>query len=164
MLVTVQENSSEDEDLREQILEGIASDRNKTDIAEDLGISRWTVKKEIRKMKYLGDPDLSEAREARQKVREEKQERLDSEKKHVKQNERFRELTGMSLKEKSFRNMIEFYKPELKRIMRASDQNSIINSLPKAVRRTMKKNKIITDTWHTHKLTAKAEKYLANIK
>lgn len=155
---------NEEEELREQILEGIAQDQKNSDIAKDLSISRWTVKKEIRKMRYLGDPELSEAKRARRVVREEKQDRLDSEKNHVKQNEKFKELTGMTLKERSFRNMMEFYKPELLKVMRSSDQNAIINSLPKAVRRTMKKNKIITDSWHTHELTPKAEEYLRNNK
>ena len=53
-------------------------------------------------------------------------------------------LTGMTLKEKSFRNMIEFYKPKLLDVLKSSDQHSVINSLPKSAKNTMKKNKIIT--------------------
>jgi DNA-directed RNA polymerase specialized sigma subunit len=160
--VTVKDNSIRDEEIRDQILEGIAKDQKNSDIAEDLGVSRWRVKKEIRKMSYMEVPGLKEAKEAGRKAREERQERLDAEKKHVKQNERFIELTGMTLKEKSFRNMIEFYKPELRKVLNSSDQNSIINSFSKTVRKTMKKNNIITDTWQTHELTPKAIEYLEN--
>ncbi|NIU85344.1 MAG: hypothetical protein GWN31_16240 [Candidatus Thorarchaeota archaeon] len=45
-------------------------------------------------------------------------------------------------------------------VIDSQDQNSVINSLPKNVRKTMIRNKIVTDNWHTHKLTPKATKYL----
>lgn len=81
------------------------------------------------------------------------------EKVHAKQNERFLQMTGMTLEERPFCNMIDFYKYELMEIMKAEDQNAAIRALPKNTRRTLTHNGIVKD-W---RITAGARKYLANV-
>jgi len=69
-------------------------------------------------------------------------------------------MTGMTLKEKSFRNMIDFYKPSLKAIMKAKDQNAAIMKLPKSARGPLVRNGIITKGWHGREITPDAREYI----
>ena len=78
------------------------------------------------------------------------------EKVNAKQNERFVGMTGMTLEEKSFRNMIDFHRSQLMRIMNSEDQDAAIRALPKSTRKTMRNNGIVKD-W---RITTGAEKYL----
>jgi len=78
---------------------------------------------------------------------------------HAKQNDRFLLMTGITLEERTFRNMIDFHKTELMKIMNAEDQDAAIRALPKSTRRTMRNNGIVKD-WRT---TAGAEKYLVSV-
>ncbi len=154
------EDSADIERRRSLILNGIAQDQKYSDIANDIGVSRWVVIKEVGKMRYNSDPALKKAKKIQKKIRQEKNEDINSKKIHVQHNNKFLESTGITLEEKTFRNMVEFYQIELMNVIESPDQNSVINSLPKNVRKTMIRNKIVTDSWHTHKLTPKATKYL----
>ena len=82
------------------------------------------------------------------------------EKNHFKHNERFLGLTGMTLQEKSFRNMIDFNKHELLKILKSKDQNAAISRLPKNIRRNLLHNGIITKGWHKCEITEQALKCL----
>ena len=75
-------------------------------------------------------------------------------------DERFLSMTGMTFKEKSFRNMIEFYKPELKKIIESEKQYIAIMNLPKNIRRTLKNNGIIAYGRKNLRITSDARKYL----
>lgn len=151
---------AENRKLKGIILDGVAQDKKYGDIAKELGIARWTVKKEVIKLQYSRDPGFLAAKKSQKKVQKEKLEKLRSEKNHVKQNKEFIESTGITLKEKTFRNMVDFYQEELLDALDSSDQSIIINKLPKNVKNTLKKNDIITDDSHSKELTQKAERYL----
>ncbi len=158
--IILTEDSADIERRRTLILNGIAQDQKYSDIANNIGVSRWVVIKEVGKMRYNSDPALKKAKKKQKKIRHEKNEDINSKKIHVQHNNKFLESTGITLEEKTFRNMVEFYQVELMNVIDSQDQNSVINSLPKNVRKTMIRNKIVTDNWHTHKLTPKATKYL----
>lgn len=151
------------EKRRTLILDGIAQDQKYSDIAKEIGVSRWIVIKEVGKMRYNSDPGFRDAKNVQKKIRQEKVDDLNSKKIHVQHNNQFLESTGITLEEKTFRNMVEFYKLELIKVIESPDQNSVINSFPKNVRKTMIRNKIVTDNWHIHQLTPKAIKYLSKI-
>ncbi len=149
--------------IKERILDGIKKDKKYIDIAEELGISRWTVKKEVFKMQYNSDPRLHSAKKIQKKIQKKKFEELRSQMNHVKQNKEFVKSTGITLKEKTFRNMVEFYQEELLDALTSSNQGTQISKLPKNIKNTLKKNDIITDTSHTKELTPKAKQYLKTI-
>jgi hypothetical protein len=69
-------------------------------------------------------------------------------------------MTGITLKEKSFRNMIDFNKHELQKIMRSEDQHAEIIKLPTSIQKTLKKNGIITKRWRDNEITERAQEYL----
>jgi hypothetical protein len=137
------------------ILEGISQDINQTEIAAQLGVSRWVIKNDIKYMRINRDSELKRAIEGREQVRAEKRPDLASA-----SEARFKSMTGMTLKEKSFRNMIDFYKPSLKVIMKAKDQNAAIMKLPKSARGPLVRNGIITKGWHGREITSDAREYI----
>jgi len=53
-------------------------------------------------------------------------------------------MTGMTLHEKSFQNMVHFYKSELMTILRSGDHEAAIRNLPNSTRRTLMHNGILT--------------------
>jgi len=83
---------------------------------------------------------------------------------YAKQNEIFLHMTGITLEEKSFRNMIDFYKSELIEIVNAEDQSAAIMALPKGDRITMLHNGILIGqrgSLATWKITTRTKEYLA---
>jgi len=62
---------------------------------------------------------------------------------YSKQNERFRRLTGMTIEEKNFHNMIYFYKDELIRVLKAEDQEAAIMAIPRRARKILVRYGII---------------------
>jgi len=155
--------SVEKRTIKSIILNGVSQDKKYSEIAKELGISRWTVKKEVIKMRYNSDPKLKAAKKSQKRVQKEKLEKMRAKMNYFKQNKKFLKLTGLTLKEKTFRNMVEFYQEELLDALKSSDQGTIISNLPKNIRNTLKKNDIITDTSHSKELTLKAESYLKEI-
>ena len=146
------------------ILKGVSQGLLDSEIAAQLGVNRWTIRKDIRLMQHHRDPRLEQAESTREVLRSEKMARLMDQRVHVKQDERFVGMTGITLEEKNFRNMIEFHRSQLMRIMRAEDQGTAIMVLSKGDRITMLHNGIIsgqrgsTKTW---KITKRAKEYLA---
>jgi hypothetical protein len=111
-------------------------------------------------MRYKDDPELKLAQNAREKNHTK---RTNNTKVHaLEENDRFLELTGMTLQEKSFLNMIDFNKKALKKILKSTDQNSAIMKLPKSIRRTLIHNGIIIKKWQDNRITSRALKYLTN--
>jgi hypothetical protein len=141
---------------RQVILEGISRDIKQSNIAAQLGVSRWVIKNDVKYMHINRDPELKRAIDGREKVRAEKRPDVASA-----SEKKFMNMTGMTLKEKSFRNMIDFYKSSLTVIMNAKDQNAAIMRLPKSVRGPLTRNGIITKGWHDREITSNALEYLA---
>jgi len=151
------------EKRRTEILEGISQDLEYYEIAAKLGIDYWTIRNEVKTMRYKRDPRLRDAESARSEIRSQKNARLISEKVYVKQEEAFLSMTGLTLQERSFQNMIEFYRPQLASIMKAHDQGAAIMALPKGERVTMQNNGIIDGkrgSMATWKITDRSKKYL----
>ncbi len=132
-------------------------DLKHSEIADRLGVNRWVIMNDLRVMRHNGDPELRRAEEAQQQIRTRNQSRSAKAR-----NERFLMLTGMTLQERSFRNMIEFYRPELIGILKSKDQNEAIFKLPKSTRRPLTRNGIITKGWHNREITPQARKYLTD--
>jgi len=145
---------------RLDILEGISQDRKHSEISAQLGATQGTIKSDIRFMRRKGDLGLIQAEKDQVQVREKKALLLSKEKRHSKQNERFLCMTGITIQEKSFHNMIDFNKHELLKILKSIDQNAAISKLPKSVRKTLLNYGIITNVWRNSEITVKALDYL----
>ncbi len=142
------------------ILRGISQDLKHSEIAAQLGVNRWVVMNDLRYMQYSGDSELKRAQEAQERIRVEKQSVIARDRIYVKHNERFLRMTGMTIQEKSFRNMIDFNRHELMKILNSKDQNAAIMKLPKSVRKPLMRNGIITSGWHSREITSHAREYL----
>ena len=155
------ENDVEREKRRLSILKGISQDLKPSEISAQIGAHQWVIKRDIKFMRYNDDLGLKQAEESQALVREQKISILTMEKTHFKQNERFRGMTGLSLQEKSFRNMIDFNRQELLKILKSKDQHAAIIKLSKSVQKTLKKNGIIVKRWQDTEISERALKYLA---
>jgi hypothetical protein len=143
------------EERRLIILKGIGQDHSTIEIAAEIGVRKWMVLNDLRAMNYSKDPELKQAY-------------LDKETRaHAGQllrinirDERFRHMTGMTFQEKNFENMINYYKVELETIYKAKDECTAITNLSTDIRKTLKRNDILTGYRNKIKLTAKARNYL----
>ena len=151
MTIRVQEQ----ERRRLDILDGINGGFAYSKIAAKLGVPLWVVMKDLKRMRYNSDPEL---KQAFRKVEEQVQARKQSV--ASRPEERFHRMTGMTFKEKTFSNMMSFYKHEIRKILRAEDECVAIRDLPRSVRRTLKRNGIIARGWKTPELSALAREYL----
>ena len=122
-----------------EILDAIGRDLSYKEMADKTGVNRRELIRYVKIMRRSKDPDLIHAL----KLRDEK---IVSEKKKAsdRQNDSFYYMTGMTLREKTFQNMVHFYKPELSHIMKCVDQRNAIGNLPVSVRKTLVKNGIIS--------------------
>ena len=133
------QSQEEPEARRQALLDGISQNLNYTDIAAQLGVRRGDLLKDVKAMRRSRDPDLRDAqRNGQAKIDEEKQSAS------KRREERFYNMTGMTLHEKSFQNMVIFYKPELMTILKSGDREAAIRNLPKSTRRTLMHNGILT--------------------
>ena len=154
------ENTITRENRRHIILKGISRDLKHSEIAAQLGVNRGLITSDIRFMRRNGDFGLIWAEEAQGQAKEEKVLLLKKEKNHFKQNERFLSMTGITLQEKSFRNMVDFNKRALLKILRSKDQQAAIIKLPTNTQKTLRRHGIITERWHDNEVTIRAEEYL----
>jgi predicted ArsR family transcriptional regulator len=118
------ENTISREKRRLIILTGISQDLTHSEIAAQLGTNRWSIKSDIKFMQHNGDLEFKQAEKAQLRVQEKKVLLSSREKNHFKQNERFQSMTGITLQEKSFRNMIDFNKHDLLKILKSKDQRA----------------------------------------
>jgi hypothetical protein len=144
----------ERQERRPIILEGISQGLKHSEIATQLGVNRWLIKDDLKFMRNNGDPELKEAQKAQEQFRVNKPSVAS------KSNERFLSMTGITFQEKSFRNMVDFNKHELMKILNSKNQHAAIMSLPKSIRKTMKRNGIITGGWHKAEITIITLDYL----
>jgi hypothetical protein len=144
----------EHETRRQALLDGISQNHSYKEIAAKLGVRRGDLLKDVKAMRRSRDPDLRDAQRIGQaKVDEEKQ--SDSKRRE----ERFYNMTGMTLREKSFQNMVYFHKHELMNILRSGDREAAIRDLPKSIRRTLVHNGILTKR-HKPEITQQAREQL----
>ena len=137
------------------ILKGIRQGSNMSDIAAQLGINRSIIKKEIWAMQYQKDSELRLAQATAREQMLDKQRLIESGR-----SEKFLLMTGMSIQEKTFRNMIEFYRPELTKIIKSEDQYLAISKLPKNVLKTLKHNGIILYSRKNLEIASQAQGFL----
>jgi hypothetical protein len=154
------ENKSARNKRRLIILEGISQDLGHSEISAQLEATPWVVRSDIKYMQRNEDPGLILAKEDQAQIREKKSLLLTKETRHFKQNQRFQSMTGITLQEKSFRNMIDFNRHELINILRSKDQNAEIFKLSKNIQKTLKRNGIITKRWKDNEITERAQEYL----
>jgi len=123
---------------RQVILRGISQNLNYTEIAIQLGVKRGDLINDIKAMRRSGDPELRDA----QRVRQAKE---SGDNKSVSNNrdERFLSMTGLTINEKSFQNMVEFFKPEIMAILNSRDPEAAIRKLSGSTRRAMINNGIL---------------------
>ena len=145
-------HTKEERDARRLvILEGLNNGLTNEKIAEKLEIHPRMIRRDLSRMQHSRDPELKQALiNAREKIAAAK------EKAANRQDEQFKSNTGMTFKEKTFNNMMQFYGPEIKKIMKAKNQDEAIRDLPNSVIRTLKRNGIIAPGWKTPQVTQKA--------
>ncbi len=136
------------------ILKGINQGLKHSEIATQLGVNRRVILNDLRFMRNNGDPELKEAHKAQEQIRVNKPSVASM------NSERFLNMTGMTFQEKSFRNMIDFNKHVLMKILNSKNQHAAIMRLPKNTRRTLKNNGIITSGWNKCEITLKTLDYL----
>jgi len=138
------------------ILNGINWGLSHSKIAGKLGVSRLVVKKDLNMMRRTKDPELKQAyKKARERVLEKKLAVSN------RPGEKFHDMTGMTFKEKSFSNMMSYYKPELSKILKSENEYDAIRELSKSVRKTLKRNGIIGKVRKNSELTRLARTYLS---
>jgi hypothetical protein len=140
----------ERQNRRTTILEGFGRGLSISEIAAQLRVNRWVVMNDLKMMRKSEDPELVQAERVRELSKEE-QRSPSSE-----SSERFLLMTGKTFQEKSFQNMIDFYRPELMKVLGSGDQYSAIMDLPKSVRRTLIQNGIITNRRRKREITLRA--------
>lgn len=138
------------------ILNGINGDITRFKIAEKLGVPRSVVNQDLSRMQRIKDPELKQAyKKARERVLEKKLAVSN------RPGEKFHDMTGMTFKEKSFSNMMSYYKPELSKILKSENEYDAIRKLSKSVRKTLKRNGIIAKVRKNSELTRLARTYLS---
>lgn len=139
------------------ILKGLNDGLSKERIAEELGVHPRIVRRDLTRMHRRRDPEL-------RKALSNAQEHVLAEKERIrnKAGERFKHITGMTFEEKTFENMMKFYLPEIRKIMRSKKQDVAIRALPGSVVKTLKRNGIIVQGRKTPHVTSKAMTHLAN--
>ena len=105
-------------------------------------------------MRRNGDLGLKRAEKAQEQIRRNKLSAASF------NDERFLNMTGMTFKEKSFLNMIEYNKHELMRVLKSRNQHNAIMNLPKSVRKTLKRNGIIIKKWRDNEIDERVQDYL----
>ena len=145
----------EQETRRITILKGINDGLTSTQIAEKLCVRPWVVTKDLIRMKRSRDSDLKQAYITAKEMFQAK--KLSRANRH---DDRFHLLTGMTLKEKTFNNMMSYYKPELMKIINSNDECAAIRCLSKSVRKTLNNNGILLKGWKRPVITAQARTYL----
>jgi spore germination protein YaaH len=145
------------EERRLMILRGIGQDHTTIEIAAEMGVRKWMVLNDLRAMNYSRDPELKQAyldKETRAHAGKQSLVNI--------RDERFHNMTGMTFQEKNFENMINYYKAELDLIYKSKDEFTAITGLSGDIRKTLKRNDILTGHRGKIQLTAKARDYLRN--
>jgi hypothetical protein len=131
--------SIENVNRRISILKGISVGSTVPSIALELGIAASVVKHDIRVMRYLRDEDLKEAERTAFRLPINKPTTA-----AIAGSQRFLEMTGLTFQEKTFINMVDFYRSELRNVLRSKSQYAALMMLPKSVLKTLRNNGIVS--------------------
>lgn len=146
---------------RQIILKGISQDLKHSEISAQLRVTRGVLMSDIKYMRMNGDLGLIQAEKTQKLVHDEKVLLTSKNREHNKQNEKYLGMTGITLQEQSFRNMIDFNKHELLKILKSKNQHAAIVKLPKSIQKTLKKNGIIIKRWQDNEICERAQEYLS---
>jgi hypothetical protein len=153
---TMKNNSLPEQEMRRiTILKGISDGLTRSQIAEKLCVRPCVVTKDLTRMKRKRDSKLIQAYITAQKLFQAK--KLLRANRH---DDRFHQMTGMTLKEKTFENMMSYYKPELLKIINSNDECAAIRGLSDSVRKTLNNNGILLKGWKKPVITIRARTYL----
>jgi len=144
---------------RLMILRGIGNDRSNLQIAEEMGLRRWIVVRDLKTMRFNKDPGLRKAILDQRDRELMTRQAVDD----VKIN-RFKLMTGMSFQEKNFENMVNYYRPELIKILESGDEENAIMDLPRSVQKTLTRNEITVGLRNNHKVSSRARGFLPHFK
>lgn len=150
-------NTSSPEERRLMILRGIGQDHTNIQIAAEMGVGKWTVLNDLKAMSHNRDPELKQAYV-------DKETRLHANSVSVTnlRDAKFLVMTGLTFQEKNFQNMLDYYKAELQLIYKSKDEYAAITGLSTDIRKTLKRNDILTGYRGRIKLSDKARDYLFN--
>lgn len=148
----------EREDRRLEVIDCISSGFSTTMIARRLDVPIWTILGDLKRMQHNRDSKLKEAyRHAREQILVKKQLTANL------PDKKFHRMTGMTFQEKTRNNMMSFYRPELWKILKSENQGDAIRELPNSVRKTLKRNGLITSGWKYLQVTEYVRTCLTNI-
>ena len=119
---------------RPSVLEGISQNQNYKEIADKVGVNQIDIFRDVNTMRFNKDPGLVEAQRMGHAKRK-KEQVLWSES----LEEKFIKMTGKSIQEKSFENMVFHYKPELLIVLESGDFETGIKKLSLNTRRALVK-------------------------
>jgi hypothetical protein len=108
-------------------------------------------------MKYDRDPKLRQMYQKKKELI-----KANKQMSAQKPDNRFFGMTGMTMDEKMFQNMIDFHKHELKKVMGSKDESHEISKLSRNARKILKRNKIINCGWGYYEITPKARDFLTS--
>jgi predicted DNA-binding protein YlxM (UPF0122 family) len=145
------------ESRRFTILEGISKNLSYSEIAAQIGVNRWIINSDIRRMKYDRDPKLRQMYQKREELI-----KANKQISTQKRDNRFYGMTGMTIDEKMFQNMIHFHKNELKKVMGSKDESNEISKLSKNARKILKRNKIVNYWCGKYEITSQARDFLTS--
>ena len=146
----------EREARRLDVIDCIRSGFTNTMIARRLEVPLWTVLGDLRRMQHNRDSKLKDAyKHAREQTLVKKQLTANL------PDKKFQSMTGMTFQEKTRNNMMSFYRPELRKILKSENQGDAIRELPNSVRKTMKRNGLITSGWKYLQITDYARSFLS---
>jgi hypothetical protein len=143
---------------RQIILKGISQNLRYGEIATQLGVRRSVLISDVKAMHRRRDPDLQDAQRLGQAKKSKEKQSASK-----RRDENFYNQTGMTFHEKSFQNMVYFFKHELMTILRSEDHKAAIRKLPKSTRRTMIHNGILTKR-NSAEITQRAQDQLQQLR
>ena len=127
---------------RLDIIDYISKGYGTVNIANRLEVPLWTIIGDLKRMQHNRDSKLKDAYSyAREQTLVKKQLTANL------PGKKFQRMTGMTFQEKTRNNMMFFYRPELRKILKSENQGDAIRELPNSVRKTMKRNGLITSGW-----------------
>lgn len=151
-------NIQERDTRRLDIINCIGKGVGTSEIAKRLEVPLWTILGDLKRMQHNRDSKLKDAySQAREQALEKKQLTANL------PDKKFQRMTGMTFQEKTRNNMMSFYRPELKKILKSENEGDAIRLLPNSVRKSMKRNGLITAGWKYLQITAYARAYLTGI-
>jgi len=145
------------ESRRFTILEGIGKDLSYSEIAAQLGVNKWIISSDIRKMQHERDLELRQMYQKKKELIE-----ANKQMSAQKRDNRFYGMTGMTIDEKMFQNMIHFHKHELKKVMGSKNESKEISKLSRNVRKILQRNKIINRGCGKYEITPDARDFLTS--